>query len=143
MRTVFASALLSGLIIASLAGCATSGGGQDSEAALKKSLATFEKSLEDGNTELMAKVISEDFMSMEFGEKDTFLDAMKYYFESGTLQDPEVSFEETVYAPAEGGTYHVNPVMMQDAGGLFALDLMLAQEKDGIWRITKLEYEEF
>ena len=121
-------------ILLLLAGCASSGGGRDTQALVMETLGVFKEGIESQNVERIMESYSEAFMSPEGAAK---ADAQEFWANAnsqGWLDGAQVNLDNATIA-VENGLAVAGPVSLQGPAGGFDLRINL-KEEEGKWLIV-------
>lgn len=138
-KTQLVQGFVAVLAVAVVAGCAGMGGpsGPSDQELIESMLAEFEAAFIANDIDQIMAHYSEDFDSPDQGDKQAIREFLGGAIDQGFLEDAEVDRTEAqiTMGPA-GNTAVVYPVEVAAAFGSATLELTVAKEADGVWRIT-------
>ena len=130
VRTIVAVITLT--VIAS--GCAGLGSGPTDQELVAALMTNWKTALEAQDLDAIMDLHSEDFVGRDGAGKEQVREFLEGAIDQGYLEDVEVVLEEAETI-IEGDTATVAPVLLSAPLGEMELDLELAKESDGTWRV--------
>lgn len=136
MREFSRSAGLIVLLITVLAsGCAGFGKGPTDQELIAGVLKEWTAALVANDLDKLMATFSENFSGDRGAGKDELREFLKGAIDQGYLEGAEVSMTDAV-TTIDGQTATVSPVGLSGSYGALELELKLAKEADGVWRIV-------
>jgi len=128
------------LIVLLVCGCQIAGKGPSDEELINATMADWKAAHVAQDLDKLMATISENYVSMRGGGKDSMREFLTRAFEEGWMDEVEVKIEDAQIT-IEGDKATFGPVEFISDRGTFALDYIL-QKEDGTWLIVGQERQE-
>lgn len=129
------------ILVAAVAGCASTAKGPSDDELITNSINTFVTGMKSKDVAVLLSAVSANFSTSDAPDKESLGNFLQNAIDAGYLEEVEVGMEDTTREMSDAkDSVYVYPLEIESLAGVATMGLTLKKE-EGNWLITSMDLE--